>query len=196
MRLGVLFERDGILNRVRVENHLPARPLRFQDFQINEAAIGPLGKLKAAGYVLLATTNQPALARGHQSRRELEQMHTLLMSRFPLDDVLLCPHDEADHCSCRKPKPGLLIEAAFKWHLDLDRSFVVGDRWQDAEAARVAGCTSLLLKSPWNGPGHHDFILDSLDEMAEKILRLSADNHLPSARLILDQNLRPSAQGI
>jgi D-glycero-D-manno-heptose 1,7-bisphosphate phosphatase len=182
MKLGVFFERDGILNQVRVENQLHIGPLTFHDFRINEEAVEPLQRLKCAGYVLLATTNQPGLARGYQSRRELDRMHNHLMTRFPLDGVLVCPHDEADHCPCRKPKPGLLIEAAFKWHLDLDHSFVVGERWQDAEAARIAGCTSLLLKSPWNGPVHHDFILNSLAEIAEKILRLSPNCHLLSSR--------------
>ena len=85
---------------------------------------------------------------------------------------MLCPHDETDHCPCRKPKPGLLIESAFKWHLDLDHSFVISDKWQDAEAARTAGCTSLLVKSPWVGKGHHDFILPDLTSIVEKILRL------------------------
>jgi D-glycero-D-manno-heptose 1,7-bisphosphate phosphatase len=120
-------------------------------------------------------------------------MHHCLMSRFPLEGVLLCPHDEADRCPCRKPKPGLLIEAAFKWHLDLDHSFVVGERWQDAEAARVAGCTSLLLRSPWNGPVHHDCILDSLPEITDKILRLAANHHPPVAGPILAHDLTSGA---
>jgi D-glycero-D-manno-heptose 1,7-bisphosphate phosphatase len=187
MKLGVLLERDGILNEIRVDNHLHVGPLTLQDFHLNEAAVEPLRKLKAAGFVLLATTHQPGLARGYQSRRELDQMHKLLLTRLPLDGVLLCPHDEGDHCPCRKPKPGLLIEAAFKWHLDLDHSFVVGERWQDAEAARVAGCTSLLLKSPWTGPVHHDFILERLEDIAEKILRLAADTHLPCTRFAAGQ---------
>jgi D-glycero-D-manno-heptose 1,7-bisphosphate phosphatase len=196
MKLGVFFERDGILNQARVGNHLHAEPLAFQDFRINDEAIGPLRKLKAAGYVLLATTNQPGSGRDYQSRRELDRMHNLLMSRFPLDGVLVCPHDEADRCPCRKPKPGLLIEAAFKWHLDLDHSFVVGQRWQDAEAARVAGCTSLLVRSPWNGPVHHDFILDSLEEIARKILRLSAADYFQPVRRAMSQDLGPSVERI
>jgi phosphoglycolate phosphatase-like HAD superfamily hydrolase len=66
----------------------------------------------------------------------------------------------------------LLIEAAFKWHLNLDHSFVVSDKWQDAEAARTAGCTSLLVQSPWVGNVHHDFVLNDIDAIAEKILSL------------------------
>jgi histidinol phosphatase-like enzyme len=64
------------------------------------------------------------------------------------------------------------VEAAFKWHLDLDRSFVVSDKWQDAEAARAAGCTSLLLQSAWVGDVHHDFVLPDVEAIVDKILRL------------------------
>ena len=106
-------------------------------------------------------------------------MHAVLLRELPLDGVLVCPHDEADRCPCHKPKPGMLIEAAFRWQLDLDKSFVVSDKWQDAEAARIAGCTSMLVKSPWNGPVHRDYILSSLAEAVEKILQLSAMNLEP-----------------
>jgi D-glycero-D-manno-heptose 1,7-bisphosphate phosphatase len=101
-------------------------------------------------------------------------MHHLLQRTFPVDDILVCPHDEADHCPCRKPAPGLFTEAAFKWHLDLEHSFVISDKWQDARAARAVGCTSMILQSPWNGQGHHDYVLPSLVAIADKILHLQA----------------------
>ncbi len=174
MKMGVFIERDGILNRVRVERRHPVSPLTLGDFVVNQDAVAPLKKLKAAGLVLIATTNQPGLSRGYQSRRELDRMHDLLRATFPLDDILVCPHDETDRCPCRKPKPGLLIEASFKWRLHLDHSFVISDKWQDAEAARTSGCTSLLLPSPWLGSVHRDFVLPNLEAIAEKILALKA----------------------
>jgi D-glycero-D-manno-heptose 1,7-bisphosphate phosphatase len=174
MKQGIFFERDGILNRVRVERQHQVSPLTMEDFRVNEAIAPLLAKLKAEGFRLIATTNQPGLSRGYQSRRELDRMHELLRRTLPLDDILVCPHDETDRCPCRKPNPGLIVEAGFKWHLDLDRSFVVSDKWQDAEAARVAGCTSLLLEGPWVGDVHHDFVLPSLEAIVAKILRLRA----------------------
>jgi D-glycero-D-manno-heptose 1,7-bisphosphate phosphatase len=172
MKLGVFLERDGVLNRVRVERQHQVCPLTAEEFHLNPEAAPLLERLKAAGLVLIVTTNQPGLSRGYQSRRELDRMHDLLRREFPLDDILVCPHDEADRCSCRKPQPGLLLEAGFKWHLDLDRSFVVSDKWQDADAARNAGCTSLLLESPWTGSGHRDFLLPNLDAVVRKIFYL------------------------
>ena len=94
--------------------------------------------------------------------------------KLGLDEILVCPHDETDRCPCRKPKPGLLVEAAFHWKLNLDRSFVISDKWQDAEAARTAGCTSFLLESPWIGKVHRDFLVPDLKSAVEKILILKA----------------------
>lgn len=174
MKLGVFIERDGILNQVRIERQFQVSPLTLEDLRVNQAAVPLLKKLKAAGLTLIATTNQPGLSRGYQSRRELDRIHDLLRQKLPLDDILVCPHDETDLCPCRKPKPGLLVEAAFQWHLDLDHSFVVSDKWQDAEAARTAGCTSLLLQSPWVGTVHRDFLLPDLAAVVDKILLLKS----------------------
>ena len=170
------------MNRVKIERGQQVTPLTLDDFKINPAALDSLHKLKAAGFVLLATTNQPGLSRGYLPRRELDRMHDLLRRSLPLDDILVCPHDESDHCPCRKPQDGLLVEAAFKWHIDLDRSYVVSDKWQDAHAAHVAGCTSLLLQSPWIGKGHQDFVLSNLAEVVEKIYRMHS-----ASILLMDQ---------
>src|SRR5512141_1481265 len=172
MKQGVFIARDGILNQVRVERQHQVTPLSMSDFRLNLEAVPLLKKLKSSGLLLIVTTNQPGLSRGYQSRRELDRMHELLRKTFALDDILVCPHDETDRCPCRKPKPGLLIEAGFKFHLHLDRSFVISDKWPDAEAARTAGCTSLLIQSPWIGKVHRDFLLPDLESVVEKILHL------------------------
>ncbi len=172
VKQGVFIERDGILNQVRVERQQQISPLTLEEFKVSEAAVASIKKLKDAGLLLIVTTNQPGLSRGYQSRRELDRIHDALRRALPVDDILLCPHDQSDHCSCRKPKPGLLLEAGFKWKIDLDRSFVISDKWQDAEAARSAGCTSLLLQSPWVGAVHRDFVLPDLPAVVTKILQL------------------------
>lgn len=181
MKQAVFIERDGVLNQVRVERQHQVSPLTLEDFHLNQEAAPLLKRLKAAGLVLIATTNQPGLSRGYQSRRDLDRMHLLMQKTFCLDEILVCPHDETDRCPCRKPKPGLLVEAAFKWHLDLDRSFVVSDKWHDAEAARTAGCTSLLLQSPWVRSVHRDFVLPNLAAIVEKILQLRSAGRMAVA---------------
>jgi D-glycero-D-manno-heptose 1,7-bisphosphate phosphatase len=108
-------------------------------------------------------------------------MHELLRATFALDDLLVCPHDETDACSCRRPKPGLLVEASFKWRLNLDHCFVISDKWQDAEAARAVNCTSLLLQSPWNSTARRDLALPNLAAVVDKLLRLRTTKPLLAA---------------
>jgi len=179
MKAAIFLERDGILNLARVEKNQQMPPLTFNEFKVNSAAVAPLLELKAAGFFLIATTNQPAMSEGEISRWDLDRMHDSLRRTFSLDDILICPHAEDEFCPCRKPKSGLFSEAAFTWHLDLERSFVISDKWQDAEAARVIGATSLLVKSPWIGEGHHDFVLPNIAAIVRKIRQLE-----PSGRVL------------
>ncbi|MBI3880220.1 MAG: HAD-IIIA family hydrolase [Verrucomicrobia bacterium] len=172
MKEAIFFERDGVLNEVEVVRGQQIVPRSFDEFKIAPGAAAALQRLKDAGFLLLVVTNQPGVSRGYLPRRELDLMHTILRRKLPVDDLFLCAHDEMDHCTCRKPEAGLLTEAAFKHHLSLEHSFVVSDKWQDAQAAQNAGCTSLLLKSPWNGKGHHDFIVADLNTAVDKILAL------------------------
>ena len=156
----------------KVEGQYQIAPRTMEEMVVNRAAIEPLQQLKAAGFLLIATTNQAGITRGYVTRREVDRMHAIISKTFSLDDIFMCPHDEWDRCPCRKPKPGLFREAGFKWQLDLDHSFVVSDKWQDAKAAQNAGCTSLLIQSPWNGGGHHDFILPNLESVVAKVFQL------------------------
>ncbi len=172
MKSAIFFERDGILNDVEIKRNQQVAPQTLAAFKIKPEVPELLKRLKDAGFLLFVTTNQPGISQGTLSRRELDLMHEILRRRVPIDDVFLCAHDEMDKCPCRKPKPGLLTEAAFKYHLNLQHCFVVSDKWQDAEAAQNVGCTSLLLKSPWNGKSHHDFVLPTLDAIVEKLLSL------------------------
>jgi len=108
-------------------------------------------------------TNQPDIARGRQTRTEVDRMHERLRSLVPLDDVYVCPHDDADGCACRKPRPGMLLTAAERLDLDLTRSASVGDRWRDIEAARRAGVKAVHVDCRYDEPapvGAHVAVAD------------------------------------
>jgi D-glycero-D-manno-heptose 1,7-bisphosphate phosphatase len=90
-------------------------------------------------------TNQPDVARGATSREAVEQLNALLARQVGLDTVRVCFHDDADHCPCRKPKPGLLTAAADDYGIDLAQSWMVGDRWRDIDAGHAAGCRTVLI---------------------------------------------------
>jgi len=171
MKRGIFIERDGILNEASAGDHQRGNPVSLVEFRVKDV-LRLLEALKREKFLLIATTNQPGLSRGYQSRRELDQMHALLRAKLPLDDILVCPHDATDCCPCRKPRPGLLLEASFKWQINLEYSFVLSDKWQDAEAARIAGCTSLLVQSSWNGNVHRDFLVRDTEAAVQKILDL------------------------
>ncbi len=173
MKAAVFLERDGILNACEVRAGHQVSPLRLEEFKLLPEVGAELARLKEAGFLLIATTNQPAVSRGDLSRRELDLMHAVMRRKLPVDDVLICPYDDTTH-PCYKPHPGMFLEAAFKWSLDLDRSFVISDKWQDAKAAQIAGCTSVLVESPWIGHDHHDFVVPNLSSAVSKILQLHA----------------------
>jgi D-glycero-D-manno-heptose 1,7-bisphosphate phosphatase len=100
---------------------------------------------------LVVVTNQPDVARGLQTREHVEEMNRHVLKHLPVLEVLACYHDSGDDCACRKPRPGLLLEAAKRWRLDLPRSVMVGDRWSDVAAGQAAGCTAVLIVTPYSG---------------------------------------------
>lgn len=166
----MFIERDGVLNEPIIEKGAPRPPRGLDEFRVRAAAAPVLARLREAGLLVVATTNQPGLSDGTLPRRELDLMHAVLTRRLPLDAVLVCPHPPDDGCMCRKPRPGLLREAAFRWALRPEHCFVISDKAADAEMARHFGATSLLIRSPWNGSGHHDLCVADLQEAVDKTL--------------------------
>ena len=141
----VFLDRDGVLNRAFVREGKPYPPAAVGEMEIVPGARECLLELKRLGFLLIVVTNQPDVARGRQTREAVEQMHRRLLENLSLDDILTCYHDDGDGCLCRKPRPGLLIEAARKHGLELKESFLIGDRWRDMDAGRAAGSKTILI---------------------------------------------------
>jgi D-glycero-D-manno-heptose 1,7-bisphosphate phosphatase len=99
-------------------------------------------------------------------------MHERIRRELPVDEIKVCYHVDRDDCSCRKPEPGMLLEAARHWSLDLQQSFMVGDRWRDIEAGQRAGCKTILIKYDYDErqAERPDAIVNSLYEASELIL--------------------------
>ncbi len=110
----------------------------LSDFRVRPGVLDACGELHEAGYTLVVT-NQPDIARGIQTHGEVGRIHERLRDVLPLDDIVVCPHDDDDACRCRKPRPGMLLDAAHRVDLDLSASVIVGDRWRDVEAGHRAG---------------------------------------------------------
>ncbi len=141
----VFLDRDGVLNQAIVRDGKPYPPASVDELVIVPDASVYLQALQKAGFLLIVVTNQPDIARGKQTLAAVEAIHQTLRENLPLNDFLLCPHDDADCCDCRKPRPGLLLRAAERYRIELSRSFMVGDRWRDVEAGAAAGCETVWI---------------------------------------------------
>jgi D-sedoheptulose 7-phosphate isomerase len=172
-RPAVFLDRDGVINRTVLRDGKPFSPSSLEELELLPEVASSLRDLKAHGFPLIVITNQPDVARGIQTRATVESMHQALSSSLPIDDIFVCYHDNADHCSCRKPLPGLLFEAQRKHNIDLSRSFFVGDRWRDIDAGHAAGCKTAFIdydydeRKPAQPP---EATVHSLREAAEWIL--------------------------
>ena len=139
MRKAVFLDRDGVLNAAVVRAGKPYPPDTLDALEILPGVAEALERLRAAGFLNIVVTNQPDVATGKQRRGVVETMHDHLMRTLPLDAIKVCYHVEADRCECRKPKPGMLQEAARELGIELPRSFLVGDRWRDIAAGQAVG---------------------------------------------------------
>ena len=141
----VFLDRDGILNRAIVRDGKPCPPPILEEAEILPGAVASLEELQAAGYILIGITNQPDVARGTQFREVVESINTMIQSRLPVQEIFVCYHDNLDGCDCRKPKPGLILQAAEKYGIDLSQSWMVGDRWKDIAAGHSAGLKTIFV---------------------------------------------------
>ncbi|MGA9390748.1 MAG: HAD-IIIA family hydrolase [Candidatus Sulfotelmatobacter sp.] len=170
----VFLDRDGVINRAFVRDGKPFPPPSPQELEVLPGVPEALRELKSYGYELLVVTNQPDVGRGKQSREALEAMHKALAAALPVDDILVCCHTDEDKCDCRKPLPGMLLEAGRKHNVDMASSFMIGDRWRDIEAGYNAGCKTILIdygyseRAPDRVP---DLRVGSLREAADWIIR-------------------------
>lgn len=141
----VFLDRDGIINRAIVRAGKPYPPSTLEELEILPGTIASLPPLANSGYILIGVTNQPDVARGIQSRQTVESFNALIAFSLPIREIFVCYHDNADRCDCRKPKPGLILQAANKYSLDLSRSWMVGDRWKDIAAGQVVGLKTIFV---------------------------------------------------
>jgi D-glycero-D-manno-heptose 1,7-bisphosphate phosphatase len=174
IRRAVFWDRDGVLVQAIVRHGKPYPPQTLEEMRIVPGVAEGLQTLKKAGYLLIVITNQPDVARGGQKREIVESLHKVLLGALPLDEILTCYHDDADGCSCRKPKPGLILDAAHRHRINLSSSFMVGDRWRDIEAGHRAGCTTILIDHHYQEKKSNPppaYCVNSFPEAVREILR-------------------------
>jgi len=176
MTRAVFLDRDGVLNKAFIRDGKPLSPDTIEEMIIVPDAAEALNRLRRHGFRLIVATNQPDIARKRLTREEVDAMNGHLRSNLPLDAIEVCPHDDADNCACRKPKPGLLLHAAQRDGIALDESFMVGDRYRDIEAGDSAGCRTILIGDGYGETfkAQPDAKFATLSEAADWILKQPA----------------------
>lgn len=161
----VFLDRDGVLNEAVIRDGKPFAPATLAELRLVPNAAEAIASLKNAGYLLIVVTNQPDVARGTQSREVVEAMDAAVGAALPIDEFRVCFHDDRDQCACRKPKPGLVLDAAAVHGIDLGQSFLIGDRWRDIDCGYAAGVRTVWIDRGYQerGPEHPaDFRCGSL----------------------------------
>jgi D-glycero-D-manno-heptose 1,7-bisphosphate phosphatase len=157
-RRAVFVDRDGVLIAAPVLNGLPYSPRTAEEVEVLPGVIEACQAVREAGLVLVVVTNQPDVARGSQTLAAVEAVNERLREQVVVDEIVVCPHDDADDCDCRKPRPGMLIDTAWRRNIDLGQSFMVGDRWRDVGAGRNAGCAVVFVDR-----GYHERLPEPAD---------------------------------
>lgn len=168
----VFLDRDGVINRSWVHAGKPYAPTTVADFELLPGVVAAIAALKNADFRVIVVTNQPDVGAGKVAQTTVEAMNARLQSECGVNDVRVCYHTEVDQCGCRKPKPGLLVEAARDWAVDLRQSYMVGDRWRDIEAGQQAGCRTVLIEYNYaeRKAEKPDIVVKSLPEAVQQIL--------------------------
>jgi len=159
------------------------------DLEFIPGAPQALAKAKKAGFKLILVTNQSGIGRGKISLTQLESIHEKLhldleRQGAALDSYSFCPHVPSENCNCRKPEPGILIEASKEHDVDLSRSFMIGDRLSDVKAGQNAGCHGSILLLTGDGVKNRnldelksnpaDYIADDLPDAVNWILETTS----------------------
>lgn len=172
MKKCVFLDRDGVLNKTIFRMGKERAPYTLEEFALFSDVKESLELLKNNHFLLVVVTNQPDVARGWVSREAVDAVNEKLKEFIPVDEIKVCFHTEKDKCYCRKPEPGMLLEAARDFDIDLKSSWMIGDRYSDILAGKRAGCKTILI-----GPGDDsdiekpDYQFGSISEASRLIVK-------------------------
>jgi D-glycero-D-manno-heptose 1,7-bisphosphate phosphatase len=175
-RPAVFLDRDGVLVVPEMREGRSFAPRSLEAYRLYESARENLERLRDAGFALVVVTNQPDVGSGIVPQSLVETMHRRLCAELPIDAVKVCYHTRADDCSCRKPRPGMLIEAARQLGVSCDRSFMIGDRASDVAAGNAVGCRTIFIDLGYAAetkPVDATLTVKSLREATDVILSLT-----------------------
>ncbi len=184
-RPAIFLDRDGVIVESRSAPGGSTPPLSAADVAVPAGVAPAVAALRAAGYCLVVVTNQPDVARGAATIEDVDAINAALVAEVPVDAIYVCCHDGGD-CACRKPRPGMLLDAARDLDVGLRDSWMIGDRWVDIAAGAAAGVRTVLLERTWSwdatssGAAPPDLVPDrvaqSIADAVEQILESTAQS--------------------
>ena len=158
----IILDRDGVINQESIE--YVKSPKEWIPI---EGSLAAIARLNEAGHQVVIATNQSGIGRGYYSENTLNQIHRRLRDELAevggrVEAIYFCPHTPDEKCSCRKPEPGMLLQIADDFGVDLSKTFFVGDSWRDVQAARLAGCQPILVKT-----GHGEQSMQNIQDLEQ-----------------------------
>lgn len=147
-RKAVFLDRDGtVIKIIRRPDHPKqlTAPFTFAELKFSPDALVAMNKLKAMGFLLIMTTNQPDVALGYLSQSVWDKIQRKVCATLPFDDIFMCRHRLEDNCPLKKPSPLMILAAADKWNIDPRQSFMIGDTDKDIESGNAAGCDRAII---------------------------------------------------
>lgn len=169
MRRAVFLDRDGIINRAEIHEKKPYPPLRLGEVFVIDGVKELIKKWHNEGYLVIVITNQPDVGNHSVSQNKVEKINNYLKSQVNFDDIFVCYHSQREECNCRKPKIGLFLQAKAKYNIDLEESYMIGDRWKDIEAGKNAGCKTIFIDYDYNEmkPKKPDYVFKKVSDTWE-----------------------------
>ena len=152
MRPAVFLDRDGVVNAVKLKNRKPYPPSNLDELIVLDGVRESVEKFELNGLTVVVVTNQPDITNGHTTFKIVKEIHQRIAQLTGLRYFYVCHHNSEAQCLCRKPKPGLLTNAASDLKLDLKNSFMVGDRWSDITAGQSVGCKNFFVNNAYLEP--------------------------------------------
>lgn len=170
----VFLDRDGVLNIPTIKDGKSYAPRTLSQFRLYPHTNLYLSLLKKAGYKTIVITNQPDVGNNLIKLAELESMHERLFKKAEINDIFVCIHSQSEGCLCRKPKTGLIEQAISKYNIDISKSFLIGDRYSDIEAAKSINCKSIFIDRNYSEvcPESQLITVSSLKNAVDFILNL------------------------
>jgi D-glycero-D-manno-heptose 1,7-bisphosphate phosphatase len=141
----VFLDRDGVLVKSFVKKGKAHAPIKFKDFKIYKDSEKCIKKLNSLGFMTIVVTNQPDVGKKLISKATLKKMHNTLKRKTKINKIYTCIHTLEQKCNCRKPMPGMLIEAAKVNGINLKKSYMIGDRFMDILCGSKVGCKTIFI---------------------------------------------------